>query len=122
MDNCSTERSTSRSLLGIEIDTITGVLRLLAEKLSRFKETIAQWVRKGHAQKGALVTDWVATACKHRHPPWPLISENDDRSEQVHEQAHSPCQDQQSCLVRHPMVVHLPGELERSLAAFNGQK
>jgi hypothetical protein len=34
------------TFLGIEIDTILGVLRLPAEKLSWFKSTVTQWVGK----------------------------------------------------------------------------
>ena len=47
---------TCLTFLGIEIDTRLGVLRLPAEKLSRFKSTVAQWVEKKTCTKRELLS------------------------------------------------------------------
>ena len=47
---------TCLTFLGIEIDTRLGMLRLPAEKLSRFKFTVAQWVEKKTCTKRELLS------------------------------------------------------------------
>ena len=47
---------TCLTFLGIEIDTVLGVLRLPAEKLSRFKSTVTQWVGKRTCTKRELLS------------------------------------------------------------------
>jgi hypothetical protein len=64
--------------LGIEIDTILGMLRLPAEKLSCSNQRwLSGWGKNMH-KKRAPIIDWSTAACKCCCPPWSPIFEAAD--------------------------------------------
>ena len=81
---------TCLTFLGIEIDTVLGVLRLQAEKLSQFKSMVTQWVGKSTCTKWELLS--LTSQLQHASvvicPGHPFLRQMIDLSKSVSKLTH----------------------------------